>query len=187
MLLRLAPDHASPRRLRGAIVMQTLWRGYGRTNYAYVRDRIALLAEMVRFRRLSKFCLWYCNARWRRRPARRKQPCSAGTELCTPECWPKNHDKDGNAARGAKMKLAWRRLWIITLEDDTWMESARPGDTAEVEEIRTREKQSQAQEEGSDYWRAWTALQVNRRIRHASSTLIASVFRGWLFRTCAFH
>ena len=169
VLLRLAPDHASPTTASRAIVMQTLWRGYvARTNYAYVRDRIALLAEMVRFRRLeSKFCLWYCNARWadeEKAALLRWQGVVHARVLCR-----KTMIKMWNAARGAKMP-AWRRLWIITLERRHLEWRARPGDLLRWRRyVRRRKKRNRGARRGFSFTGAHGLL-ANRRIRHASNT-----------------
>lgn len=182
-----------PRRLRGAIALQTIWRGHvARMDYAYFCGKIALLARMVRYRRLeSKFFLWYCSARCKKRLREKKiallrwHKVARARVLCR-----RIMVKMWHASRGARLQLAWRALWASTLRRRRLEWCAR----ASVVLLRWRRFTRARQERNRRrvkkvcvYWRAWTALAANRRRRYWASTTIASNFRGWLFRTSAFR
>ena len=182
-----------PRRTCGAIALQSLWRGHRkRLDYAYFCGKVALLARMVRYRRLeSKFSRWYCNANWNKRLRKERIAILRWRDFARSRALTRRvMMKMWDVGRGARLRLGWHRLWSSTLRRRYLEWRARTS----VVLLRwrrftraCRKRNRRRVKRACVYWRAWTALAVNRRRRNRASTKIGSSFRGWLFRTHVFR
>lgn len=182
-----------PRHRNAAIAIQTFRRCHAaRHKYESLIQNIATLSQKVNIRlKRNQFVTWYRNARWlrclRAKSVNLKywRNIVKSRRLCR-----KVMLKMWQVSRVQWLKLGWGKMWDYVLWERRFEWESRLGivlvrwKKIVDESLRWKRRSKKTV---IIYWRALSALKIMRRKRYMASTLIASTFRGWLFRTHIFR